>query len=165
MGDTVESIRAFDPTSQRSLGAMDELLLLPLAEFGRGRLGPESARAIDDRAAEIGLARRERRDLVEGVRGGLVLPGTEFLLPYLYSDLGRMADYLPADTVLWLQAPAEVEAAAEAGWVQVEAHPADAAREGRFHPPPDPLYPAPAPWPEGLAGRPPAAADTPDVLA
>ncbi|TMA39526.1 MAG: DEAD/DEAH box helicase, partial [Deltaproteobacteria bacterium] len=164
MGDTVESIRAFDPTSQRSLGAMDELLLLPLAEFGRGRLGPESARAIDDRAAELGLARRERRDLVEGVRGGLVLPGTEFLLPYFYADLGRMADYLPPDTMLWLQAPAELEAAAEAWWMQVEAHAADAARDGRFHPPPDRLYLSPAAWREGLGGRPRVEAETLDVL-
>src|SRR5207244_8733442 len=88
MGDAIESMRAFDPTSQRSLSAVDELLLLPLAEVGRARLGPESARAIDERAAEIGLARRERRELVEGVRAGLVLPGTEFFLPSLYSDLG-----------------------------------------------------------------------------
>src|SRR5438094_854401 len=101
MGDAIESMRAFDPTSQRSLGAVDELLLLPLAEFGRARLGPESARAIDERAAELGLARRERRDLVEAVRTGLVLPGTEFLLPHFYADLGRMADFLPAATVLW----------------------------------------------------------------
>src|SRR5207249_10788114 len=41
MGDAIESMRAFDPTSQRSLGAVDELLLLPLAEFGRARLWPE----------------------------------------------------------------------------------------------------------------------------
>src|SRR5437763_1241474 len=164
MGDAIESMRAFDPTSQRSLGAVDELLLLPLAEFGRARLGPESARAIDERAAELGLARRERRDLVEAVRTGLVLPGTEFLLPYFYADLGRMADYLPPDTVLWLQAPAEVEAAAEAGWVQVEAHAADAAREGRFHPPPERLYLPPAAWREGLAGRPRVEAEAIDVL-
>ena len=164
MGDAIESMRAFDPTSQRSLGAVDELLLLPLAEFGRARLGPESARAIDERAAELGLARRERRDLVEAVRTGLVLPGTEFLLPYFYADLGRMADYLPPDTVLWLQAPAEVEAAAEAGWVQVEAHATDAAREGRFHPPPERLYLPPAAWREGLAGRPRVEAEAIDVL-
>src|SRR5438128_1854737 len=164
MGDAIESMRAFGPPAQRSLGAVDELLLLPLAEFGRARVGPESARAIDERAAELGLARRERRELVEAVRTGLVLPGTEFLLPYFYADLGRMADYLPADTVLWLQAPAEVEAAAEAGWVQVEAHAADATREGRFHPPPERLYLPPAVWREGLAGRPRVEAEAIDVL-
>src|SRR5438034_829065 len=96
--------------------------------------------------------------------GDLVLRGTEFLLPYFYADLGRMADYLPPDTVLWLQAPAEVEAAAEAGWVQVEAHAADAAREGRFHPPPERLYLPPAAWREGLAGRPRVEAEAIDVL-
>src|SRR5206468_1277425 len=45
LGDTIESLRAFDPTSQRSLGPVEELLLLPVAEFGRARLGADTARA------------------------------------------------------------------------------------------------------------------------
>ena len=164
LGDTIESLRAFDPTSQRSLGPVEELLLLPVAEFGRARLGADTARAVDDRAAELGLARRERRELVESVRSGLLLPGAEFLLPYLYPELARMADYLPGDTVVWLQAPAEVEAAAEAGWIQVQAHAADAAREGRFHPPPERLYLPPAEWREVLGGRRRVEAEGIDVL-
>ena len=164
LGDTIESLRAFDPTSQRSLGPVEELLLLPVAEFGRARLGADTARAVDDRAAELGLARRERRELVESVRSGLLLPGAEFLLPYLYPELARMADYLPGDTVVWLQAPAEVEAAAEAGWIQVQAHAADAAREGRFHPPPERLYLPPAEWREVLGGRRRVEAEGIDIL-
>ena len=164
LGDTIESLRAFDPTSQRSLGPVEELLLLPVAEFGRARLGADTARAVDDRAAELGLARRERRELVESVRSGLLLPGAEFLLPYLYPELARMADYLPGDTVVWLQVPAEVEAAAETGWIQVQAHAADAAREGRFHPPPERLYLPPAEWREVLGGRRRVEAEGIDVL-
>src|SRR5438876_2647838 len=164
LGDTIESLRSLDPTSQRSLGPVEKLLLLPVAEFGRARLGADTARAVDDRAAELGLARRERRELVESVRSGLLLPGAEFLLPYLYPELARMADYLPGDTVVWLQAPAEVEAAAEAGWIQVQAHAADAAREGRFHPPPERLYLPPAEWREVLGGRRRVEAEGIDIL-
>ena len=47
------------------------LLVLPVQEFGRSRLDAAAARAVDVRAAEIGLARQERRDLVEAVRTGL----------------------------------------------------------------------------------------------
>ena len=59
-----------------------------------------AARLVDERAAEIGLARQERRELVEAVRSGLAVPGIEFLLPYLYDELATLADYLPAGTLV-----------------------------------------------------------------
>src|SRR5207249_11994607 len=89
-GDTVESLRAFDPSSQRSQGRLEDVLLLPIREFGLSHLGA-AARPVDARAAELGLGRQERRDLVEAVRSQLVLPGTEQLLPYLYEQPGTLA--------------------------------------------------------------------------
>jgi transcription-repair coupling factor (superfamily II helicase) len=50
LGDDVESIRLFDPTSQRSVGALDELLVLPLHASEPDAAGPEadaSARLLD----------------------------------------------------------------------------------------------------------------------
>jgi transcription-repair coupling factor (superfamily II helicase) len=154
VGDTVDSIRVFDAASQRSLDRLEELLILPMREFPLSRLNAAAARLADARAAEIGLARQERRDLVEAVRGGLVLPGTEQLLPYLFEEPGTLADYLPDDTLVWLQGAAAVEAGVEAGWAQVEAHAAQAAAEGRFHPPPERLYLAPPAWRATIADRP-----------
>jgi transcription-repair coupling factor (superfamily II helicase) len=153
LGDTVENLREFDPASQRSLDRLEDVLLLPMREFGLARLGPDVARRIDARAAELGLARQERRDLVEAARERLVLPGTEQLLPYLYDEPGTLADYLPAGTVLWMLSGGEVESAVEAGWAQVETHAVEAARAGRFHPPPERLYVTPGAWREALAGR------------
>src|SRR5581483_9645604 len=152
-GDTVETVREFDPASQRSLDAVEEVLLLPMREFGQSRLGPDAARRVDARAAEIGLARQERRDLVEAVRGQLVLPGTEQLLPYLYDEPGTLADHLPAAALLWMQGAGAIDAAIETGWNQVETHAAAAVREGRFHPPPETLYLTPGGWRAGIASR------------
>ena len=63
-GDDVESIRRFDPTSQRSTDALDELLVLPLRRAGRRRRRRRAAaglrpgrRAGDPRRA--GAARRD----------------------------------------------------------------------------------------------------------
>ncbi len=164
LDDTVESVREFDPGSQRSLDRLEDVLLLPMREFALSRLGPAAARAVDDRAAEIELARDERRELVEAVRGGLVLPGTEMLLPYLYEAPATLADYLPPGTLVWVQGSAEVEAAVDAGWAQVEEHAAGAAREGRFFPPPATLYLPPAAWHAGLEGRPRIEGETLDRL-
>ncbi len=143
-GDTIERLRAFDPTSQRSLETVEEALLLPMQEFGRSRFGPEAARRVDARAADLGLARQERRDLVEAVRSGLALPGSQWLLPYLYDELVTLADYLPRDTLIWAVEAGELEAAAEIGWTAVEQHAAAAQREGRFYPEPRQLYLEPA---------------------
>jgi transcription-repair coupling factor (superfamily II helicase) len=165
MGDGVETIREFDPSSQRSLERVEDVLLLPMRELGLSRLDSAAAYRVDERAAEIGLARQERRDLVEAVRSGLVLPGFEYLLPYFYDEPGALADFLPAGTLLWMQGTAEVEAAIEATWSQVETHAADAAREGRFHPPPPSLYVAPAAWRGTLAGHPRVDAEGLELLA
>src|SRR5262249_55417166 len=123
------------------------------------------ARAVDTRAAELGLARQERRDLVEAARAGFVLPGSEQLLPYLYEEPGSLADYLPAETFLWTQAPAEVEAALETMWTQIEEHAAAAARDGRFHPPPEGLYVRPSGWRTMLESRPVVEVEGLDLLA
>ena len=150
-GDEVESIRAFDATSQRSLDALEEVLVLPMQEYGRSRLGPEAARRVDERAADVGLARQERRDLVEAVRTGLPLPGSDWLLPYLYGELATLADYLPAGTLLWVAGAAELDAAVETWWTAVEQHAEAAQREGRFFPEPGRLYLDPAAWRASLA--------------
>jgi transcription-repair coupling factor (superfamily II helicase) len=163
-GDTLESLREFDPASQRSLDGVDELLLVPMREFGLSRLGAAAARRIDERAAELGLARQERRDLVEAVRSGLVLPGTELALPYLYDGLATLADYLPSGALLWMQGAGEIDAAVETTWQQVESHAAAAAREGRFHPPPEALHVSPAAWRAAIAGRPRVESEALEVL-
>ena len=165
LGDEVESLREFDQASQRSLDRIEDVLLLPVREFGLSRLGPDTARAIDTRAAEIGLARQERRDLVEAVRERLVLPGIESLLPYFYDELATVADYLPKGTLVWMPAAGEMETAVELLWAQVCEHAAAAMRDGRFHPPPERLYLDPKAWRAALEGRPRVEVEALDVLA
>ena len=154
LGDDIERLREFDPESQRSLARVEEALILPVQELGRSHLGPAPARLVDERAAEIGLARQERRELVEAVRNGLAVPGIEFLLPYLYDDLATLADYLPAETVCWMLDAAAIDAVVEATWTQVTAHAEAAQRDGRFFPPPERLYLGPSAWRGLLEGRP-----------
>jgi transcription-repair coupling factor (superfamily II helicase) len=153
VGDEVERLREFDPVSQRSLDRTEEVLLLPVQELGRSRLGPGPARLVDERAAEIGLARQERRELVEAVRGGLLLPGIESLLPYLYETPGTLADYVPAGTLFWTLGAGAVEAAVEANWGQVTSHAEAAQHDGRFYPPPEQLYLDPTACRSALGSR------------
>ena len=153
-GDDIESIRLLDTQSQRSLDRIEEVLLLPLREFAQDRLEPGTARAIDLRAGDVALARQERRDLVEAVRTGLVLPGMEALLPYLYEPLGTLADFLPVGTLVWAERASALEVATEGAWQQIEAHAEAASTAGRFHPEPAALYLPPSEWRQRLEGLP-----------
>jgi transcription-repair coupling factor (superfamily II helicase) len=153
LGDDVERLREFDPVSQRSLDRLEEVLLLPMQEFGRSRLGPGAARLVDERAAEIGLARQERRELAEAVRSGIVVPGIECVLPYLYDTLGTLADFLPPGTTCWMLGAGAIDAAVPALWAQVISHAEAAQRDGRFFPPPARLYLDPPAWNDALAGH------------
>ncbi|MGE5233391.1 MAG: transcription-repair coupling factor, partial [Acidobacteriota bacterium] len=93
-GDTVESVRSFEPDSQRSLESLDEARLLPLGPFP---CGPQAARALAATLARHagaveGLpAAEELRALADG-RG---FPGWQNYLPILAADAGGLADLLP----------------------------------------------------------------------
>ena len=113
-GDRLESIREFNPSTQRSERLQEEILLLPMKEFSLKRAGlDEALRRLEQRAAELEVDRREKNSLIESLRAGIAMPGMEFLLPYFSSALVPVFAYLPAGTLLWLDGADRVEAEAE----------------------------------------------------
>ena len=158
---TIESIRSLDTTlaalARRARGGAAAAAARVRPGLGSGRA--PRARSTT-RAADVGLARQERRDLVEAVRTGLVLPGMEALLPYLYEPLGTLADFLPANTLVWARA-GERARGRDRGrrGQQIEAHAAAAAAEGRFHPEPERARTCRPPSGARRLARPPARRD------
>ncbi|HMA79662.1 MAG TPA: hypothetical protein VKR81_02185, partial [Candidatus Binatia bacterium] len=113
-GDRLESIREFNPSTQRSEWLQEEMLLLPMKEFSLKRAGlDEALRRLEQRAAELEVDRHEKNSLLESLRAGIAVPGMEFLLPYFSSALVPVFAYLPAGTLLWLDGADRVEAEAE----------------------------------------------------
>lgn len=103
MGDRIESIRFFDPTSQRSRESSSEIqigpthMLVPDAELleeGLARL----VGACEDR----GVEKRVRQQLVDDFRHGVKFPGAEAYLPYFFPKPASLLDYLPPDSVVVL---------------------------------------------------------------
>ncbi len=108
-GDTVESIRVFDPLSQRSQSELDEAVLLPASDIlfpGGTEDGrpwqPDSAAAV-----RLGLDPDRGSKILESLRQQVRFPGIEFFLPLVYRDPGpqTLFDYLPADTLCLLHDP------------------------------------------------------------
>src|SRR6202140_750246 len=95
-GDTLESLRSFDPLSQRSTGALDRFVLRPVSEV-----------LLDD--AAIGRFRSRYREafgagggddpLYESVSAGRRQSGMEHWLPFYYETLETLFDYLPDTAV------------------------------------------------------------------
>jgi len=140
-GDTIEDIRGFDPGTQRSGDSREDILLLPVQEYDRARLvEPSAVRAVEDRAAEIGLARREARRWIDALHMGFPLPGVEFLLPYFYGHLDSVAAYLPGSAIFWVVQPSGVDAAAQALCDKINSRSADVATGAFPAPPAEALY-------------------------
>ena len=144
-GDRIERIRAFDPDSQRSRDAREELVLLPARELSLAHLAAaEARRTVETRALEIGMPRLERHALSDALEHGLFVPGIEFLAPYVYGTMATLFDYLPEDTRLWVDEAARVESGLDAAWAAAVAHAAEAEEARRFFAPPERLFLAPA---------------------
>ena len=165
-GDTIEALHEFDPVSQRLATRQSELLVLPMREFDPAVAArPEIVREIEMRGLDLEIGRQERRAIVDGLGSGLLFPGVEFCLPYFYPQLDTLWDYLPEQTIAFLDQAGEVDAALERGAALIERRAAERDAEHRFLPPPERLYLTPQAWRAGLARHPVVELEMLDMLA
>ncbi|MCB2020140.1 MAG: transcription-repair coupling factor, partial [Burkholderiaceae bacterium] len=110
-GDEVDSIRTFDPDTQRSLYPVPEVRLLPGREF-----------PLDDAARNAFRARwREKMEgdpskvrLYKDLGAGLATGGIEYYLPLFFDQTATLFDYLGEDAALALHG--EVDDALKRFW-------------------------------------------------
>jgi transcription-repair coupling factor (superfamily II helicase) len=95
-GDTLETIRLFDPVSQRTQGAKEQLVLMPASE---APMGPDVTRRFRQRYIELFGAVTGDDPLYEAVSAGASYPGAEHWLPLFYDALETFFDYVP-DAIL-----------------------------------------------------------------
>ncbi len=112
--DEIETLRTFDPETQRSVDKVDSVRLLPAREF------PLEKKAVADFRARF----RERFDvdyrrcpLYQDLSSGLVPAGIEYYLPLFFEQTATLFDYLPSDTQVF-SLPG-IEQAAEQFWSDV----------------------------------------------
>ncbi len=113
--DVLSSIRFFDPADQRSLGEVLEAIVIPARFVAPGALRERRLRdRVELRAAEIGLVRKEVAELTEALENGLLFPGVENLMPYMFDQpLDTLFDFLPQGAVTWLVEPGRIIAQAQ----------------------------------------------------
>ncbi|MGE5734044.1 MAG: transcription-repair coupling factor [Acidobacteriota bacterium] len=118
-GDEVESIRKFDPVTQRSSAGVDEALLLPLTETP---VSEELLAAIHTRLSGKRLSGTEEA-LEQAIlaEGATVFPGWEFYAPVAGADR-TLLDLLPEASVM-VDEPDAVKRELDRVWSRIgEAH-------------------------------------------
>jgi transcription-repair coupling factor (superfamily II helicase) len=151
-GDTLESIRAFDPETQRSTRQLKDVALLPVSE---ALLDKESISRFRARYLETFGAPGDD-PLYATVSEGGRRAGMEHWLPLFYEELATVFDYMPAGALIALDHLAR-EAREERMAVIADAYDARASAERRvhYHPlAPDQLYLTDTEWTLRLAARP-----------
>ncbi|HEY53497.1 MAG TPA: transcription-repair coupling factor, partial [Caldilineae bacterium] len=114
-GDEVDSLRRFDPATQRTLpdAFIERVVIGPGSEALLDR-GPAAAQAIQalDTSACHPPAQFEFEQDSDHLASGVPFRGIEFYLPYLYPQPASLLDYLPDQTLLLIDAAADVAAVA-----------------------------------------------------
>jgi transcription-repair coupling factor (superfamily II helicase) len=100
-GDFVESIRTFDPVTQRSLHPLEELVVLPSREIILSEAVVQSfAPRLKERCDALGIPTTRRRELLEQLQQAMYPPGVEYLKPLLHPGLETLFDYAGAGAVV-----------------------------------------------------------------
>ena len=102
-GDEVDSLRTFDPSTQRTLARVTQVWIGPASEAlpKIGERVAEKLRGLDLSTCHP-PARIEFEREIEQLAQGSGFRNLEWYLPYLYSQPGCLTDYLPAAANPWL---------------------------------------------------------------
>jgi transcription-repair coupling factor (superfamily II helicase) len=139
-GDTVDSIRRFDPETQLSVGQLQETEIAPMRELSVGaddfRLWAEAARERFDAGAQA----RALKDRTVHAEEGETFAGWEWLIPLILGTEATAFDYLGPETVFVVDEPAAIEQYLGAAFETIAARFAENEAAGEIGLRPEELY-------------------------
>ncbi|MGN6112593.1 MAG: transcription-repair coupling factor [Luteimonas sp.] len=92
LDDTIDTIRAFDPESQRSLDRVDAVRLLPGREVPLDEAATQRAMNLLRERFDIDT---RRSALFQDLKAGVAPAGIEYYLPLFFDQTATLFDYLP----------------------------------------------------------------------
>lgn len=144
-GDTVESMRSFDPDTQRTIEAIDTLTLLPARElFFSDTTRKQAEISIRHAAESQHVPTSKVRERLEQIREGIAAGGLEGLLPGFFADgLSSVFEYLKVwhpSPLFWLDEPNGQLRSLEELETDIERSHSDAVRRLELTMPPEQHY-------------------------
>ena len=155
-GDTLESIRAFDPETQRTAARLDSVELLPMSELV---LTPDVRRAFRQRYVELFGPVTGDDPLYGSISAGRQHQGMEHWLPLFHDRLDTLFDYLPGalvslDPLVDDARTKRLEQVADHYEARAQALERKAFGAPPYHPvPPESMFLSEAEWQQALASR------------
>jgi transcription-repair coupling factor (superfamily II helicase) len=156
-GDTVESLRTFDPISQRSIAEIDETVILPASNILFPAAGSPEYTGLQSRfhkeAENLDWSLETLEALLEKISSERRFPGIEFFLPLFYGKENECPcplQYLPEDTIIFMAEPLEIQRSIDLSWERIQAnyHESVASRTPALRP--DTVFVSPDNLAEGL---------------
>lgn len=106
LGDEVESLREFDPASQRSQSPLESFVAAPARELlGDRELIVERSAAIRSLGLAQAVAVRKLDELIDTLLRGSVPPGSEAMAPLLQPAMESFLDLVPEDALVVVDEP------------------------------------------------------------
>ena len=140
-GDSIETIRTFQPETQRTLSRVDSARATPSSLFLDGSVPREDLRRrCKARADLLGMPAGDRMAVLERLEAGIVLQETPLLLPFCYPALETLLDYLDPRSLVVVLDPEGTERRFKALRLDLESGLGRLARSGRIPPRLEDLY-------------------------
>ncbi len=95
--DEIDSIRTFDPETQRSLNKLNEIHLLPAREFP---LTPEAISLFKTQWRSTFQGDPRRCPVYQQMTENTAAAGIEYYLPFFFKETNTLFDYLPKNSVI-----------------------------------------------------------------
>jgi len=113
--DDVDTIRTFDPDSQRTVYPVKEIRLLPAREFP---LDEKARTGFRQRFREVFEGDPSRSTIYKDVSNGIAPAGIEYYLPLFFDSTAQLFDYLPSQCTVVLHG--DVNQAIEDFWRETQ---------------------------------------------
>ncbi|SFX08076.1 transcription-repair coupling factor [Marinospirillum alkaliphilum] len=113
--DEIESLRFFNPETQRTEEKAERISLLPAHEFALTEAALKHFRTEFQTRFDVDLS---RCDLYQDTLKGRVTPGLEFLMPLFFSHTATLFDYLPDASLIAEQG--NIQQAASHYWDEIQ---------------------------------------------
>jgi len=108
-GDMVEEIRLFDPLTQRSMGSVQELAILPAAELlWRRDIVEQAGKKVVEAAARYGWSAKRIHSLLNRISEKRVAEAHRALYPLFYEKPATLLDYLPENAITLIHRPENI---------------------------------------------------------
>ena len=114
--DEIETLRTFDPESQRSLDKVEQIQLLPGKEYPINEAGISLFRNNFRNRFDVDL---RKCSVYQDISEGLHSPGIEYYLPLFFDHVHSLFDYLPQNSLILRSG--DLEAAGLRFWNDIKA--------------------------------------------